>query len=382
MNMVRGGASPVQAIQDSGLVALKQQQLKDEAGQAQKQGYAQLGGQLVGALGTQAIQDVAKGEKVLGGLREGAANIGKEISGLFGAETGTNIAQTAAENAAWNAGADAATSAAGGAIPPVEGGMFAPGGTLTTALGGAGAALGAYGAYKGIEKGDPFGAGSSALGAGLGLNAMGFALGPVGWAALTATPVAGALINKSKVSNRERNQRQTENLLKMGFSQQQMQELGRMDNQGSIVFRPDTLSKEQKDAEARKWNEITSSEDPNINWMRQPNRMWGTEGMLSTYGPDYLNKMSEFDRYVATASAIENGGGFYDKKGEVLLRNQKSALAAYEAAKNNPELMAKYQQNYNIMKQTGQDVGIPKIESEEEKAAKERAKQIYTSYND
>ena len=66
--------------------------------------------------------------------------------------------------------------------------------------------------------------------------------------------------------------------------------------------------------------------------------------MLSTYGPDYLNKMSEFDRYVAAASAIENGGGFYQKKGEVLLKNQNAAKAAYEAAKANPELMAKYQQ--------------------------------------
>lgn len=378
MQLVQSGMPFSQALQESGLSGLNLEQQKKLAAQQQQQGMAQVGGTLVGALGTQAIKDVVTGQKVLGGLREGAANIGKEVSGLFGGGTGTNVAQTAAENAAWNAGADAAS----GITPPAETGMFAPGSKLTQGLGGLGAAIGAYGAYKGIEAGDPMSAGLGGAGVAGGLATMGFALGPVGWAALIAAPVAGALINKNKVSTKERNKRQTENLLNMGFSKEQMQALGRMDAQGNIMFRPDTLSKEQKDAEARKWNEISRSDDPNVNPLRQASGIWGTEGMLSTYGPDYLNKMSEFDRYVAAATAIENGGGFYQKKGEVLLKNQNAAKAAYEAAKANPELMAKYQQNYDIYKSTGKDVGIPKIETPEEKEARERAKQIYTTYND
>lgn len=388
MQLVQSGMPFSQALQESGLSGLNLEQQKKLAAQQQQAGFEQLGGTLVGALGTKAITDVAQGQKALGGLREGLSNIGKEVSGLFGpsAPTGIGPVASGADYAAALEGVgQAATQTAGQAAtvtPVAETGMFAPGSKLTQGLGGLGAAIGAYGAYKGIEAGDPMSAGLGGAGVAGGLATMGFALGPVGWAALIAAPVAGALINKNKVTTRERNKRQTENLLNMGFSKEQMQALGRMDPQGNIMFRPDTLSKEQKDAEARKWNEISRSDDPNVNPLRQASGIWGTEGMLSTYGPDYLNKMSEFDRYVAAASAIENGGGFYQKKGEILLKNQNAAKAAYEAAKANPELMAKYQQNYDIYKSTGKDVGIPKIETPEEKEAKERAKQIYTTYND
>lgn len=69
-------------------------------------------------------------------------------------------------------------------------------GSATPYLGAAGAALGTYGALKGIHDKNPLSASMGALGAGLGINAMGFALGPAGWAAMLAAPVAGALINK------------------------------------------------------------------------------------------------------------------------------------------------------------------------------------------
>jgi len=343
MAMVRGGVSPVQAIQDSGLAGLKQQQLKDEAGQAQKQGYAELGGQLVGALGTQYA-------------------------------TGTGLFAPAAATAA-TTGAAAGTAAATGAT--TAGATTAGAGLGPTAMAAApyvAAAVAA--AYMGNRSFKKHGEGRSLSGALK--SAAKDPLSYVGPGFLGAA--LGSIFGGDRA--KYRNQQQTKHLLDIGFSQKQMQELGRMDNEGNIVFRPDTLSKEQKDAEARKWNEISRSDDPNVNPLRQASGIWGTEGMLSTYGPDYLNKMSEFDRYVAAASAIENGGGFYEKKGEVLLKNQNAAKAAYEAAKANPELMAKYQQNYDIYKSTGKDVGIPKIETPEEKAAKERAKQIYTSYND
>lgn len=389
IKLIQSGMPFQQALDESGLYNLQQERLKKEAAAGQNAGLGQIGGAIIGKLGVQAGKDLLAGEKVLGGLRGDIANVGTKLSDALGLGGGTSgigpVASGADYAAALEGVGQAATQTANQAAtvtPVAEAGMFAPGSKLTQGLGGLGAAIGAYGAYKGIEAGDPMSAGLGGAGLAGGLATMGFALHPIGWAALIAAPVAGALINKNKVTTRERNKRQTENLLNMGFSKEQMQALGRMDPQGNIMFRPDTLSKEQKDAEARKWNEISRSDDPNVNPLRQASGIWGTEGMLSTYGPDYLNKMSEFDRYVAAASAIENGGGFYQKKGEVLLKNQNAAKAAYEAAKANPELMAKYQQNYDIYKSTGKDVGIPKIETPEEKEAKERAKQIYTTYND
>lgn len=394
MAMVQSGMSPMDAVQQSGLVDLRQQQLKAEGRAQQRGALGQVGGAVIGKLGIQAGKDFLAGEKILGGLRGDIANAGTKLSEALGLGGGSNVAQTAAQNAAWNAqagaaqnaawnaGADAATSAVSGTTPPpTQAGIFAPGSGLMTALGGAGAALGAYGAYKGIEAGDPMSAGLGGAGVAGGLSAMGLALGPIGWAGLIAAPIVGALINKNKVTTRERNQRQTENLLKMGFTSEQMQALGRMDAQGNIIFRPDTLSEEEKEAEGQKWKELTSSRDPNVNPLRQATGMWGTEGMLSTYGPDYLNKMSEFDRYVATASAIEKAGGFYNKKGEVLLRNQDAAKAAYEEAKNTPELLAKYQEAYNTWKSTGQDVGIDWNDQEKQQADEKRKLEEQRAYN-
>lgn len=381
IKLIQSGIPFQQALEQSGLYNLQQERLKKEAAAGQNAGLGQIGGAIIGKLGVQAGKDLLAGEKILGGLRGDIANVGTKLSDALGLGGGTSGIGPVASGAEYAAALQPGTGTAA-TTATVEGSMFAPGSKLTQGLGGLGAAVGAYGAYKGIEAGDPMSAGLGGAGVAGGLSAMGLALSPVGWAALIAAPVAGALINKNKVTTRERNKRQTENLLKMGFSREQMQALGRMDAQGNIMFRQDTLTKEQKDAEAREWNRISHSDDPNVNPLRQAAGIWGTEGMLSTYGPDYLNKMSEFDRYVAAASAIENGGGVYEKKGEILLKNQKAAKAAYEAAKANPELMAKYQQNYDIYKSTGKDVGIPKIETPEEKESMERAKQIYTTWND
>lgn len=69
-------------------------------------------------------------------------------------------------------------------------------GSATPYLGAAGAAAGAYGAYQGIKDKNPLTAGLGGLGAGLGINAMGFGLGPPGWAAMIAVPAIAALANR------------------------------------------------------------------------------------------------------------------------------------------------------------------------------------------
>jgi len=76
------------------------------------------------------------------------------------------------------------------------GGQTAGTSVAGTALGAAGAAYGAYNAYQGIKNRNPVQAGMGGVGAGLGLNAMGLALGPYGWAAMAAAPVVMSMMNK------------------------------------------------------------------------------------------------------------------------------------------------------------------------------------------
>ena len=69
-------------------------------------------------------------------------------------------------------------------------------GSATPYLGAAGTALGAYEAFKGIKDKNPLTASLGGGGVGLGINAMGYALGPFGWGAALGIPAVSALINK------------------------------------------------------------------------------------------------------------------------------------------------------------------------------------------
>jgi len=369
VDMVMQGADPMTAYHQSGLGKISRGIAGRQTSAQSKAGMGQIAGLVGGKLGTQAIKDVIAGEKVLGGLRGDLSTVGQKLSGIFNSTPSadqaiTNLFANAPQNVTSVAGAVppvelvGAERIAGGAVPPAQGGMFAPGSALSSALGVAGVGLGAYGAFKGIEKGDPISAGLGGAGVAGGLTGLGLALGPIGWAGLIAAPVIGALITDNKVTTRERNKRQTEHLLDIGFSKEQLQSLGRLDAEGRPQFLPDTQTKEERDASANEWKRLTSSADPNENPFRIPTAMWGYEGMLSTYGPEYLNNMGEFDRYMATAAAIESGGGFYSKKGEVLLKDQEAAKAAYEAAKNDPNKYAEYQARYENWKNTGKDTGF------------------------
>lgn len=83
-----------------------------------------------------------------------------------------------------------------GAVAPEATSISNFAGAATPYLGAAGAAAGAYGAYQGIKNKNPLAAGMGGAGAALGINAMGYALGPWGWAAMAAAPAIGALVNK------------------------------------------------------------------------------------------------------------------------------------------------------------------------------------------
>lgn len=374
IGLIQQGMSPLDAYRQSGLSDLAQGIARRQSSQQTNAAMGQIGGKIVGKLGAQAVKDAIAGKPILGGLRTDISNAATSIGNLFN----SGIAQTAAQNAAWNAGAgaasqaawnagaDAATAAAantGASVGTSAGaGAVSQGSKLTQGLGAVGTAVGAYNAYKGIESGDPVSAGMGGASMGAGLAAMGMALGPVGWAAMIAAPVIGAMFvgNRKSATEkaRDRNKEQTDRLREMGYTDKQLQQLGRIDSQGRSVYFPDTQTKEEREASGREWSRIKASPNPNENPFRIPTAMWTYEGMLSAYGPEYLNNMREFDRYMATAAAIEMGGGFYNHKGEVLLRDQKAAKAAYEAAKNDPKKYAEYQARYENWKNTGVDTGF------------------------
>jgi len=285
-----------QALQQSGLSNLALQRQKDEAGQAQKAGYGQLGGQLIGAFGTKAVTDVMKGEKALGGLREG-------ISNLFGSSGGSNLAQTAAENASWNAAADAATT--GGAsitTPPVEGGMFAPGSSLGNALGGAGVALGSYGAYKGIKEKNPLAAGLGGLGIAGGLNTLGLALGPLAFAGVAGVPAAAALINKMGDKDRWKEEySRKKKLVEEGIIPESM--LGEAPTAGRSKEQLVALE-EQKIAQGQYGNpEFAKTRDVSA---LKPQDIWGFSVAPETLGKDYM-AASEQQRLAYNQKLLEEG---------------------------------------------------------------------------
>ena len=298
MQLVQSGMPFSQALQESGLSGLNLEQQKKLAAQQQQQGMAQVGGTLVGALGTQAIKDVATGQKVLGGLREGAANIGKEVSGLFGGGTGTNVAQTAAENAAWNAGADAAS----GITPPAETGMLAPGSALGTALGAAGLAAGTYGAIQGFKKKDPLSAGLGGAGIAAGLSTLGLALGPLGWAGIIAAPAAAALINKMGDKDRWKEEySRKKKLVEQGIIPESM--LGEAPTVGRSKEQLVALE-EQKIAQGQYGNpEFAKTRDVSA---LKPQDIWGFSVAPETLGKDYM-AASEQQRLAYNQKLLEEG---------------------------------------------------------------------------
>lgn len=316
MAMVRGGTSPVQAIQDSGLAGLKQQEQKDLAAEQQKQSFGQLGGQLAGALGVQ----YATGTGLFAPAATAAATTG--------AAAGTAAATGAAATGAATTGTGAAVTTASGTMGTVG----------AVALPVAAAIAAGYLGNRGMEK---YGRGRTLS------EAMKSAakdplsyIGPGFWGAAFGSAFKGG---RAKFENKK----MTGELLDMGFKPEQLAAFGRVDEQGQI--RQVKTSKVQQE----EWKQLTKSEDPNINPLKIPTAMWGTGGVMKTFGPDYFDKMSEFERYAASAAAIKSGQIFQDK-GELKIKDQDLVRQTYEQLKNDPEM----QNRYNQWKQSGKDQGI------------------------
>lgn len=135
----------------------------------------------------------------------------------------------------YNASVPVASHISGGTV--LADGTVAPPagpGPLSQGLGAVGIGYGGYQALQGIKNKNPIQAGMGGMAAGLGANAMGLALGPVGWAAAIGAPVAGALINKAGDKDRWKTEaKRWDNLVKQGLATQEEADAAWQRAQGS-----------------------------------------------------------------------------------------------------------------------------------------------------
>lgn len=309
-------------------------------------------------------QSIAKdgGAGLLSGLKETVGSLGdmfgtakktiqsgadfvSDSFGFGGADAGLQATQQSMSNVAPQAfgpggapdallpGGSDLTNTLGGADDALAGG--APPSALSQGLGAAGAAYGAYNALQGVKKGDPLQAGLGGAGAVAGINAMGYALGPWGVAATIAAPAALAFLNDQFFSHKDTKQYQkerTDQLLEKGFTEEQLR-----------VLRPTTFDDMPK-ADDGEWKRLMKIPGNKERFENGVTSNWGSDGMLKTFGPEYLNEMSEQDRWALTRAAIDNKFLKSDKGDRVIAGPNKEKLRAMaDEAKSNPAYIEEYQ---------------------------------------
>lgn len=202
---------------------------------------------------------------------------------------------------------------------PGQGATPAAPGMLSQGLGAAGAAYGAYQAFKGIKDKNPMQAGMGGLGAGLGLNAMGYALGPWGWAATLAAPTALAAMNKlfDHESTRDVAKRHTKELGKMGQGDVDWgRYLGAMREQHNAP--PPDPSKPFHGGQYSTWDEYKKAG-------LDASDLTGVYGNLKSFGPDWSRL--NFDQQKAVTQGLIDNDLYKSKKGEVIVTDENRARA-------------------------------------------------------
>ena len=335
MNLINQGMPYQQAYFESGLGDIAQQNQEIQRQQAEEQqrilasqqgraGRQQLGGQLAGALATKGAYNLATTGSLMG-----ASTTAPVVAGTTGAVTGGTVAGTTGAvtggAAAGGAGAGGAGAGAGAVALPVLAAIIA-----------------AHQARQGYKQGQG--------------HDLANALKKAKKDPITYVVPAKALgMIVGSVFGGQRSKRthfqMSQELLDMGYDPQDLQALGRMDEEGNLIFNQTTKEEQQK------WKESTQSKDPNENVLRRPTNMWSAGGIMKTFGPEYLKTMSEFDRYVAAAAGIQTDQ-IFSKRGELKVKDKDLVRQRYEELKNDPEQLAILENNYNNWLKTGKDTGI------------------------
>lgn len=195
--------------------AAKQRKQAEEAVGTDAQ-LAQIAGTAAGAGTTYLIADAIGAEKfadsALGSIFGSSA---PTTGGTVAGQAGANVAGQAGTQAGIAGGSASGGGGGGGALVNEVGKQalseagsealgstgFGSTGALSTGLGALGAAAGSYGLVQGLSNNSSGEAAAGALGLGMGLNGMGYALGPYGWAAMAmmaAAPEVAKLIGNNK----------------------------------------------------------------------------------------------------------------------------------------------------------------------------------------
>lgn len=83
-------------------------------------------------------------------------------------------------------------------------------------------------------------------------------------------------------------------------------------------------------------------EVPTADRLSRPTDVWGSQGLMHTFGSDYLNKKSEQDRFADSQAAIDNGLIKSDK-GDVVVTDEAKLRDLSAAAEANPDYIKHYQ---------------------------------------
>lgn len=268
-----------------------------------------LGGSYLGKKGGEMLYDAAFG----GGATTGTSAGGGLLNSI-GASAGGGLSDVASNAGGINALGSEGTSLSN----------FA--GSATPYLGGAGVALGTYGAIKGIKDKNPLGAGLGGAGIGLGLNAMGLALGPVGWAAMLASPIAMALINKMGDKDRWKEEQSRRNKLAesgvTGWSLYNSKQPQLTKGRSFASMHRGDLAKDfigfaGKDGKSD-WvnNKFNSSRD--VKDLR-PEDIWGYSAFGEKYGNDWFGKFNENQRRDIAKTYLD-AGAVTEGRGQIALK--------------------------------------------------------------
>lgn len=297
--LIHEGMSPKDAFNKAfpDGIPTAQDRAKEAAKGNQQAAIGQIGGVLVGALGTKYLVD--KVPELLGS--QVVQEAGKEA-----------IAQGTAEVVSGTAtGGGFGGGASGAEAVAAEGIGIAP------YLGAAGAALGAYGVHNAIEANDPKAGAISGAGMGLGLGAAAplIGLGPIGWgglalaAALGAGGGAGLTSLFGHESTRDVAKRHTKDLMQQGQDNPAWQNyVAGMREQHN--FAPPDPSKPFHGGQYATWDEYKNAGLDAAD-------LTGVYGNLKTFGPEWANL--SFDQRKDVTQALINADLYNSKKGEVVV---------------------------------------------------------------
>lgn len=187
----------------------------------------------------------------------------------------------------------------------------APVSTLSQGLGALGVAAGAYGAYKGFEDKNPLTAGMGGAGIGLGLNSLGYALGPWGWAASLAIPAGLALANKLGDKDMWKTERDRLNKLKEGGAFIPDSILETMPSRGRT--KEELVAFEQAKQDAGQWANTEFAGSRNESALK-PQDIWGYSAFAEK-DPQWFAR-SEAER-LATAQRVLDAGAVQEHHGTI-----------------------------------------------------------------